>query len=1026
VPHLDEAADLDAALVALLQRSPVAAVARFRRVLPEGTTANLIGFDDLTVQQHFHAWLVASMLGGHLVDDVPRIGRFTTDPRDHALRIPWARPAGLEAGATLPYVSSLRETLGASGGRDRLATRRDATSLAEALLSLSAALELDAAHGRVVKRFADRQGTATSLAEGLRVLHADTIDVGTEREADPGVLSFASPKALADAVIPGLTGSRTVAEHVRVELAALLGGTGSRPGLDGMRRLIDALDGLRDVPGEDVEWALRGLLDLYSYRLDAWLTGLATARLAEQRAARPRGVYVGCFGWVEDLHPDPPGRDSLGYVHTPSVAHAIAAAVLRSGRVAHRGSGTTPLAIDLSAHRVRLAMAVLDGVETGQPLGALLGYRLERSLRERSAVLMRYVLPLRRLAPLRHTDAELTEPVESIAARDVVDAVALLDRWRAGGGREAVLTAIGVLASHRAAVSAVIDEVDDVLDAVADVLLSESVYQTVVGNQDRARAALAALDRQERPVSPAVVASPRSAATVTHRVLVVLRDDAAPGWATLTDARSAGEPRLNAWAARLLGPPGALVFGAEVMRGSAVRARVSATAAELGLSPLALLLAARRVASDQPSELESRLAHLLAAKVTDAAKDDRLALLADPPSGSAAGAWGLAAVRSMATWFDRVAGRRPAQAGDLGPLLDDQPPGFVVAEIATRADRAVAALARAATRLDAAATGSAATAAAALQLATDLGIVEALPETLMAGPAASPDVIALRAQVLRVRTRVATAQERLAEAATAFAGKTDPTPETVVEYHRGRLRTVLGDGFPALALFRVERPARVAASAADRPALLGGDEVAPLAWLHRVGLVRPAVEPISSLLTVGEANGRDLGLPRLDVVQLPHEPGQRWVALPPATAIAQGAAGIVVHAPGGFDPRRPAAGLVVDEWTEAVPGSIETTALSFHYDAPAARPPQAIVLAVTGAPDTAQWSFDELLGVVRETIALAHLRAVGPRDMPDLGGYLPGLYVPQDVTGDVPGIDLFDLADRVQLPNIQPTVLGKG
>jgi hypothetical protein len=1019
VPRLDRAADPDAALLALLQRSPVAAVARFRRILPEGAAANVVGFDDLTTQQHLHAWLVASMFGGRLVEEVPRIGRFTTDPRDHALRIPWARPAGLEAGAPLPYVVSLRELLGASGGRDRLAVHK-ATSLAEALLFLSAALELDAAHGSVVKSFADRQRILTSLGDSVRVLHADTIGVGTERAAEPVGLSFESPRALAGAVIPGLTGHRTVAEHVRQELAPVLAGTGTRPGLDGVRRVVTALDRLRGASGEDVEWGLRGLLDLYWYRLDAWLTGLATARLAELRRARPAGSYVGCFGWVEDLRPDPPGRDSVGYVHTPSVAHAVAAAVLRSGHLAHRDAGANVLAIDLSAQRVRVGMAVLDGVETGQPLGALLGYRLERSLRERDPLLMRYVLPLRRLAPLRHTDAELTEPVEAIAARDVVDGVALLERWRAAGGREAVLTAAGVLATHRARVSAVIDEVDDALDAVADLLLSESVYQTVLGNQERARAALAALDRQERPVRPAVVATPRSAATVTHRVLVVLRDGAAPGWPA--DPRSAAEPRLNAWAARLLGPPGTLVFAGQVRRGAAVRATVSVTAAELGLSPLALLLAARRAAGDQPSELEARLARVLAAKVANPAEEDRLVLLAEPPANSPAGTWGLAAVRSLATWFERVAGRRPAAGGDLGPLLDDQPPGYDVADLAARADRVVAALTQAATRLDAAATGTAAAAVAALALAARLGIVEALPE----GPAGSPDLAALRAQVAGVRARVTTAQTRLADAAAAFAARTDPTPELAVDYHRSRLRFVLGDAFPALPLFTLERPGGIAASAADRAALLDGDQLAPLAWLHRVGLVRPAVEPLSSLLTVGEAAGRDLGLPRLDVVQLPHEPDQRWVALPPADEIAQGAAGVVVHAPGGFNPTLPAAGLVIDEWTESIPGRAETTALSFHYDAPAAQPPQAIVLGVTGASSTTKWSLDELLGIARETIALTHLRAVGPRDLPDIGCYLPGLYVPQDVTGGVPGIDLFDLAGRAALPGVQPAVLGKG
>jgi hypothetical protein len=134
----------------------------------------------------------------------------------------------------------------------------------------------------------------------------------------------------------------------------------------------------------------------------------------------------------------------------------------------------------------------------------------------------------------------------------------------------------------------------------------------------------------------------------------------------------------------------------------------------------------------------------------------------------------------------------------------------------------------------------------------------------------------------------------------------------------------------------------------------------------------------------------------------------------------------VVHAPDGIDPAGAAAGLVVDEWTEVIPATTETTAVSFHYDAPAAQPPQAVLLAVPGAPDTARWSFDELLGAVREAVALTHLRAVGPQELPDLGGYLPALYIPQDATGEVPTVDLFDLARRAQRPDVLPDVLGKG
>ena len=42
-------------------------------------------------------------------------------------------------------------------------------------------------------------------------------------------------------------------------------------------------------------------------------------------------------------------------------------------------------------------------------------------------------------------------------------------------------------------------------------------------------------------------------------------------------------------------------------------------------------------------------------------------------------------------------------------------------------------------------------------------------------------------------------------------------------------------------------------------------------------------------------------------------------------------------------------GFVCDAWNEVVPSERETTGVSFHYDAPGARPPQAILLAVPPA-----------------------------------------------------------------------------
>ena len=138
----------------------------------------------------------------------------------------------------------------------------------------------------------------------------------------------------------------------------------------------------------------RETLDLHGHRLDAWITSLATRRLDELRSKQGQGLYVGAFGWVEDL--EPAGRpmalpstkpvkpaSSAGWVHTPSPAHAATAAILRSGQLSHAGRSTGKLlGVDISSRRVREVDDLFEGIRQGQSLGAMLGYRFERALHD--------------------------------------------------------------------------------------------------------------------------------------------------------------------------------------------------------------------------------------------------------------------------------------------------------------------------------------------------------------------------------------------------------------------------------------------------------------------------------------------------------------------------------------------------------------------------------------------------------------------------------------------------------------------
>jgi hypothetical protein len=179
-----------------------------------------------------------------------------------------------------------------------------------------------------------------------------------------------------------------------------------------------ALDALLTLPESTRQALLAEAMDLATFRFDAWATSLASRRLAALRQAHPTGVRLGGYGWVEQVRraapleavPTPPpgvstplsprSATNKGYVHTPSLGHAAAAAVLRSGYLSQEhAAGEKPFAVDLSSERVHRAKWLLDGVRQGQSLSALLGYRFERGLHERG--LDRYIHRFRALTSLK-------------------------------------------------------------------------------------------------------------------------------------------------------------------------------------------------------------------------------------------------------------------------------------------------------------------------------------------------------------------------------------------------------------------------------------------------------------------------------------------------------------------------------------------------------------------------------------------------------------------------------------------------
>jgi hypothetical protein len=355
-----------------------------------------------------------------------------------------------------------------------------------------------------------------------------------------------------------------------------------------------------NIPTARLERLFSEHIDCCSYRLDAWWQGLVNYQLEQMRNRQDgeneqtRGLYLGAYSWLENVRPEnkpltsvdltpelknifdknpdvPIVRDgnNEGYIHAPSLNHAVTAAVLRNGYLSNNNSrnpdpNQQPLAINLSSERVRLALSVLEGIRNGQSLGALLGYQLERGLHDRYQVaeVDKFILKLRKAFPLRADNLKSTktkdkdkDSIEAIEARNVMDGLSLVNHVKKAIDKKYPFDKPPELlprgsSNEESAINAEVDRILDIHDAISDLAIAESVHQAVQGNYDRAAATLDTYSKGNFPPEPDVVQTPRSGITLTHRVGLHLKAGIPSDPATTPRAQA--EPALNQWLTSIL------------------------------------------------------------------------------------------------------------------------------------------------------------------------------------------------------------------------------------------------------------------------------------------------------------------------------------------------------------------------------------------------------------------------------------------------------------------------------------------
>jgi hypothetical protein len=377
--------------------------------------------------------------------------------------------------------------------------------------------------------------------------------------------------------------------------------------LDEAAAFRDVLAGMRkleNVPTARLERAMMEHIDAVSYRHDSWILGFLHLQLEQMRnlqddaaESQPRrGIYLGAYGWLEDLRPEnkvltpvklpaeltaifnPEGDlvedlSNAGYILTPSQNHAVTAAILRNGHLSNEDpENREELKIKLSSQRVRQALQVIEGIQGGQSLAALLGYQFERGLHDRTdEEVDAFIFDLRNAFPLvakkfkdtapGAADAEYTS-VTQIEAKNVLDGMAFLEHIEKTGNRSYPfgLTLPPASGTQATAIDQEVLKLIEVNDAVADLALAESVHQVVLGNYERAAATLDTYSKGNFPPTPDVIQTPRSGIQLTHRVALQFKTDRS---FTLGDSgvtpRMVAEPAMHDWLNQIMPAMAAIV-----------------------------------------------------------------------------------------------------------------------------------------------------------------------------------------------------------------------------------------------------------------------------------------------------------------------------------------------------------------------------------------------------------------------------------------------------------------------------------
>ena len=213
------------------------------------------------------------------------------------------------------------------------------------------------------------------------------------------------------------------------------------------------------------------------------------------------------------------------------------------------------------------------------------------------------------------------------------------------------------------------------------------------------------------------------------------------------------------------------------------------------------------------------------------------------------------------------------------------------------------------------------------------------------------------------------------------------------------IRQIFASSFSYLPRFVPPDSTNLIAALNSSSALQGGNANAALSWFQQLTHIRPGIARLDLALMLAQALA-NTSRPDFTIGQLPYVAGASWVGLPlSASPPKPGVVSIASLITGDYASSTLYCGVMIDEWPERIPYLEQAAGLTFQYQEPISRAPQAVLIAL--CPDTVKrqwWDAEAIEAILNETLDLVKVRTVDLAAVSAAGQVLPMLDFPDNAT----------------------------